>query len=440
MTEEEKKRREEEKKNRDQLLLALFLLLNPEVDENSLDISRIPSDVRETLNRKIDDYFKKSTEGTSSVKRIEDLTKTDILKTAQEISGVESRYYMVVTVGDEKTCEKCKQWDGKVISDDDPNYPSYSDFEKSGAAHPNCRCYLKPVEKKAMNTEDNLNEMAMNSEPIKDEIVYRGFVDAELDTNITYDFGETLVMITPVGEFVGSSQDGKATKEIVDEESLKMMETQTEEILLDRDHSSMRNVTDRDTSACGWISGLKAVTNLGDMSGLYAIIKWTSEGIRLVQDRIYRFLSPVFELDENGRAVKLINVGLTNRPALKMMPIINSESNDDEKTISITKEKDMEEDKKTETTEEVEVVENECKEVKNEETVEEKIQEAVNEEEDKIEKIEKIEKVEEKEVIKEEVLNSAPVIGTDISGKADWENLHGKAFFDWIKANKGKIG
>lgn len=51
MTEEEKKRREEEKKNRDQLLLALFLLLNPEVDENTIDISRIPSDVKETLNR-----------------------------------------------------------------------------------------------------------------------------------------------------------------------------------------------------------------------------------------------------------------------------------------------------------------------------------------------------------------------------------------------------
>lgn len=298
--------------------------------------------------------------------------------------------------------------------------------------------------------------MAMNAEPLKDEVVYRGFVDADLDTNITYDFGETLVMITPLGEFVGSSQDGKPTKEIVDEDSVKMMEQQKEEILLDRDHSSMRPVTDRDTSACGWISGLKAITNLGDMSGLYAIIKWTSEGIKLVQDRIYRFLSPVFQLDENGKAIKLVNVGLTNRPALKMMPIINSEAEKDEDKISITKEKDMEEEKKEEV-----VVDNSCsekkeEEVKNETTekdTEETIQEAVNEAEDKSQQdaaeeapaekpaepevepeVKTEEKEEEKEeIIKIEALNSAPVIGTDISGKAEWENLRGKAFFQYLK-------
>lgn len=296
----------------------------------------------------------------------------------------------------------------------------------------------------------------MNAEPLKDKVVYRGFVDADLDTNITYDFGETLVMITPLGEFVGSSQDGKPTKEIVDEDSIKMMEQQKEEILLDRDHSSMRSVTDRDTSACGWISGLKAITNLGDMSGLYAIIKWTSEGIKLVQDRIYRFLSPVFQLDENGKAIKLVNVGLTNRPALKMMPIINSEAEKEEDKISITKEKDMEEEKKEEV-----VVDNSCsekkEEVKNEvieKDTEETIQEAVNEAEEKSEQdmaeeapVEKptepevtkdvVVEEEKEEIIKEEVLNSASVIGTDITGKNEWQNLKGQAFFDWLKKNKG---
>ena len=51
-----------------------------------------------------------------------------------------------------------------------------------------------------MNNEtDKLDEMAMNSEPITDTVVYRGFVDENWDSNITYDFGETLVMITPIG-------------------------------------------------------------------------------------------------------------------------------------------------------------------------------------------------------------------------------------------------
>lgn len=46
------------------------------------------------------------------------------------------------------------------------------------------------------------------------------------------------------------------------------------------------------------------------------------------------------------------------------------------------------------------------------------------------------EKTEHVEVIKEEVLNNAPTIGTDISGKAEWENLHGKEFFDWYKKHQ----
>ena len=48
-------------------------------------------------------------------------------------------------------------------------------------------------------------------------------------------------------------------------------------------------------------------------------------------------------------------------------------------------------------------------------------------------------KVEEtKEVIKEEALNSAPTIGSDVSGKAEWQDLHGKEFFAWYKKNGAK--
>ena len=282
-----------------------------------------------------------------------------------------------------------------------------------------------------MNNEtDKLDEMAMNSEPITDTVVYRGFVDETLDSDITYDFGETLVMITPIGEFTGSTVDGKPVKEIVDEESVKTMAQQTEEVLLDRDHASMRT-NDRDSSAAGWISGFKAVVKLGDMSGLYAIVKWTSEGIRLVKDRIYRFLSPVFELDANGRAIRLVNVGLTNRPALKMMPILNNESNDN--TISITETKTMENTH----------IENECPDKKKDEVINEDVDvktEQVEEpvvdepkEEPEVEEPKEEPEVEEQEVIKEEVLNNAPTIGTDISGKAEWMNLRGKEFFTYLK-------
>ena len=283
-------------------------------------------------------------------------------------------------------------------------------------------------------------------------------------------------MITPLGEFVGSSTDGKPTKEIIDEESIIQMARQTEELLLDKDHKSMRSPEERNTAAYGWISGLKAIIGLGDMDGLYGTIKWTPDGIELVKDRVYRFLSPVFELDEDGRAIKLVNVALTNRPALPLPPIINSESEDGKK-ISITNSKkdtdlmnkdeienmirDMvkqaiSENNKTE--EKTEVVNSECKvkekkeettneetkvdetkeETTNEETkVEETKEETTNEEtkvdetkeETKVEepKVEET-KEEEKEVIKADVLNSAVIqttLGTSVNGMDKWRSLKG---------------
>ena len=314
-----------------------------------------------------------------------------------------------------------------------------------------------------------LNKLAKNSEPIKDQIVYRGFVDENADPDIDYDYSaDTLVKISPIGKFAGSSPDGKKRVEIIDEKSVMQMAKQTEEILLDKDHESMRGPEGRNTEAYGWISGLKAIVGLGDMDGLYGLIKWTSKGIELAKDRIYRFLSPVFELDAEGRATKLVNVALTNRPALPLPPIINSEA-EDEKNISITDSKkdtdDMNKDEinalvvemvkkaledvnKAKLSAEIskEVAEEAAKqkiideslqtetkeEVKNEEVTKEEV---AKEEVTKEEVPEK--KEEEKEVIKAEVLNSSPVtVGTSVNGEEPWRKLHGKEFFDWIAKNK----
>ena len=322
-----------------------------------------------------------------------------------------------------------------------------------------------------------LNKLAKNSEPIKDQIVYRGFVDENADPDIDYDYSaDTLVKISPIGKFSGSSPDGKKRVEIIDEQSVMQMAKQTEEILLDKDHESMRGPEGRNTEAYGWISGLKAIVGLGDMDGLYGSIKWNPNGIELAKDRIYRFLSPVFELDADGRAVKLVNVALTNRPALPLPPIINSEA-EDEKSISITDSKKdtdimnkdeinalvvemvkkaLDDVNKAKLSAEIskEVAEEEAKqkiideslqtetkeEVKNESCQTETKEEVKNEEMTK-EEVTKEEvpekKEEEKEVIKAEVLNSSPVtVGTSVNGEEPWRKLHGKEFFDWIAKNK----
>ena len=239
--------------------------------------------------------------------------------------------------------------------------------------------------------------------------------------------------------------------------------------MVDADHSSVRQGLDRNTRAVGWLSNFWT-----NAKGLFAKLFPTPFGKGLVEGREYRFLSPTFTLDENGTPVTLESAGAVNTPAMaSIKPFINNKPNEDTIHMELTKEelvqliKDtvvavnsapvVEEEKKDETCENTcseetekkeEVVENACTEVKNSEEepkAEEKTEEVVEakeeaaeekaevKEETEEEKTEEEKKEEEKdEVIKIDALNSAPVALKDVSGKSDWMNLHGKAFWDYL--------
>lgn len=348
----------------------------------------------------------------------------------------------------------------------------------------------------------DIEQMADNTTNIKDQFLYTGFIDQDLENETglgTYDFGETLVMISPLGTFYGYSTNG-VVEEVIDQEVIDHLvddyNTNPVELLMDIDHKSMRAPEERDTTAAGWIYGLVAVKDLGGLSGLYGKVKWTDVGRHLVESRQYRFISPVFEVDE-GRPVRIINAALTNRPALNTItPILNTSNSDDLNTtnndnlevgenadeIDMTKEEVIElvkdllnknsevaenacsdeevikdevknEDADTDSIEvkkEDEVVESTPKEESSKDNTENTDNEVAddstttsNSEEVKEEVVKQEEKIEdeyEDEVIKEEVLNSAPTIGIDVgSSTKKWQNLHGAEFFKYIETHKNEL-
>ena len=65
----------------------------------------------------------------------------------------------------------------------------------------------------------DIEQMADNTTNIKDQFLYTGFIDQDLENESglgTYDFGETLVMISPLGTFYGYSTNG-AVEEVIDQ-------------------------------------------------------------------------------------------------------------------------------------------------------------------------------------------------------------------------------
>lgn len=343
--------------------------------------------------------------------------------------------------------------------------------------------------------------MALAEEALKDKVIYRGFIDNSLDSDVdplkTENFGETVVMLAPLGSTEGWNQKlNKAVEEIVDDEALKNIISNYEgdELLLDIDHRSMREPLQRSTEAAGWIRNLIAIYSDSPLAGLYGTIKWTETGRKLVEARDYRFLSPVFVIDDDNKPLKLVNCALTNRPAFtNIEPILNTatlEKDINQETISMTideikeminscvdeklkavnaaaddkelkeeiKEEIAEEKKEASTPEEAkeeikeEIAEEkaeakaedayreaymntvigEVKEEKKEDVVEEKV-EAVEEKKDAAEDAEEKKEEKKEEIIKEEVLNSAPSVPAAVTSKLDgWKNLRGKDFIKWL--------
>ena len=267
----------------------------------------------------------------------------------------------------------------------------------------------------------------------------------------TIDNGETEVQIATVGTVVGSDIDGNPVEQNFTEDSLqKIAENTTDEVLVDAEHQSEKGGT---TEAKGWLSKLNFVPG----KGLFGSIKWTDIGRKLVENRVFRWLSPSWLIDKVTREpVAMTSVALTNKPSQmgRIDPIINQEPLKETLTMDITKEElinliketvvnycseKKEEEVKNEVADQPKAEEPKAEEPKVEyANAEEPMVETPKVEEPKKNKpvaivVEETKVEEKKEVIKEEALNSAPTIGSDVSGKAEWMKLRGKAFFKYLK-------
>lgn len=260
------------------------------------------------------------------------------------------------------------------------------------------------------------------------------------------------VQISPIGEFTGSDRNGNPIKEIITKDALNQLADKLnsgDDILCDADHSSCKAGAEKNSKAAGWFS--KWIVD--PIKGLFATLSLTKYGRELLENREYRYTSPVFTLNEDGTVADLHSVALTNVPAFKghINPIINSEANENLKTkdifdMTIEELKQLIVDTISEMkdSEKVEEIKEEIKEeiIENEETTEtveetaetettEETETVANEEVPEVPEVkEDEEKKEEAEVIKLEALNSSPNIS--ITSEPEWKKLKGKEFFDWL--------
>ncbi|MCL2103459.1 MAG: phage protease [Kiritimatiellaeota bacterium] len=87
------------------------------------------------------------------------------------------------------------------------------------------------------------------------------------------------------------------------------------EVLVDFDHAAEEGGS---TRAAAWCGNLAV-----EAGGLYGDFRFTPEGAAAVNGRGYRFVSPGWTLDKDGRPDRLVSVALINKPNLPVAPVLN---------------------------------------------------------------------------------------------------------------------
>ena len=296
-------------------------------------------------------------------------------------------------------------------------------------------------------------------------------ITSNMQLQDTIDNGESVVQIAGIGRVIGSDVDGNPVEQELDEESLKKLADKLNasgrEILVDRDHASSKPGLDRDTSAQGWASEFE----VREGQGLFGKVKWSDLGKKLVENRVFRWLSPVFKLGSDKKPVDMNAIALTNTPSQMLIkPVLNQAADEESienKEMVEGKEMDIEDIKKIvfdvlkeaglvvdgkAVVEEVKREMAEEKLDKLEDEAEMKAAEAIVESAAKEEvkneacgkvkdevKNEVCDEVKKEEVIKAEVLNQKPTIGLAAKGDAEkWRNMSQSEFIKYIDSGAYK--
>ena len=297
-------------------------------------------------------------------------------------------------------------------------------------------------------------------------------ITSNMQLQDTIDNGESVVQIAGIGRVIGSDVDGNPVEQELDEESLRKLADKLNasgrEILVDRDHASSKPGLDRDTSAQGWASEFE----VREGQGLFGKVKWSDLGKKLVENRVFRWLSPVFKLGSDKKPVDMNAIALTNTPSQMLIkPVLNQAADEESienKEMVEGKEMDIEEIKKIvfdvlkeaglavdgkdavveavkrEVAEEkLDKLEDEAEMKAAEALVESAAKEEVKNEacgevKDEV-KNEVCDEVKKEEVIKAEVLNQKPTIGLAARGDADkWRNMSQSEFIKYIESGAYK--
>lgn len=123
------------------------------------------------------------------------------------------------------------------------------------------------------------------------------------------------VELIPAGTFSGRDGRGPYTLDI--DAVLTAFARGGIDLPIDYDHQTLEaDAKAGPVPAAGWIKELAARDG-----ALWGLVEWTPRAAELIVNKEYRYLSPVFRHDKQGRVLALEGAGLTHYPNLDLTPV-----------------------------------------------------------------------------------------------------------------------
>lgn len=177
MTEEDKKKKKK-KENKDQILLALAILLGG-LSRAQISEADAFSDVPEQAQKTAIAEFAKNKDLLQPLVDSEKLSQVEVQQSMAEIGRARgSKVFVIENPGDGRTCDRCKVWIGKRVSDSDPSYPSVDDWMRSGGLHYGCRCSLHEVQEADLADKKAADYLQRKQKRIAEQIQWQSAYNA----------------------------------------------------------------------------------------------------------------------------------------------------------------------------------------------------------------------------------------------------------------------
>lgn len=120
------------------------------------------------------------------------------------------------------------------------------------------------------------------------------------------------IELLPAGPTV-QGRDGRAWR-LIPDDVVQAFNADNADLPVDIEHATeLRGPEGKPAPAVGWITGLEARNG-----AVWGRVEWNNSGGVAISERQYRYISPVFLYDKEGRIVKLTSAALTNQPNLRL--------------------------------------------------------------------------------------------------------------------------